>query len=119
MDPAEAHAVFGPPTHIYVHQGDTAEEDNVVFYRDGIYIFWFRNRIWQVRADRTSDAVLAGVRIDDTMDTVISVLGPALYTGTDGSLYFELSRGSYPLRLRVVFGHAKVVEDIYLYRGDF
>jgi len=119
MDPVKAHDAFGPPTHIYVHPGEIAEEDNVVFYRDGIYLFWFRNRIWQVRIDKTSDAAVAGIRIDDTADTVISVLGKALYTGPEGSLYFEISRGSYPLRLRVVFDSDNTVDDLYLYRGDF
>ena len=119
MDPAGSHAVFGPPSHIYVHRGERAEEDNVVFYRDGIYLFWFENRIWQIRADRNSDAALAGIGIGDTRDRVIAMLGEALYTEADGSLYFEISRRSYPLRLRVVLDSGDTVEDLYLYRGDY
>ncbi|WP_319561531.1 hypothetical protein [Marispirochaeta sp.] len=119
MGPAEAYEAFGPPSHIYVHRGESPEEDTVVFYREGLYLFWFENRVWQVRADRTSSAVLGGIRIGDTADRVTALLGKALHSGIDGSQYYEIHRGAYPLRLRVLYGPDSTVDDLYLYRGDF
>ena len=119
MRPAEACSVFGPPSHVYTHRGETENEDNVIFYRDGMYLFWFNNRVWQVRADRNSDAVIAGIRIGDSAEKVTGVLGESLYTESDGSLFFEIARKSFPLRLRLVFNSDDTVEDIYLYRGDY
>ena len=58
MEPAEVCARFGAPDELFVHRGATADEDDVVFYRDGLYLFWFENRLWQLRADHNAAITL-------------------------------------------------------------
>lgn len=118
MSPGQALEFFGVPDELFVHRGRLPAEDDVVFFRDGIYLFWFENRVWQVRADRSSGAVLAGVAIGDTRDKVLRLLGTPLATDSESS-FWELRREAYPLRLRVVFSEKDLVDDLYLYRGDF
>ena len=118
MGPAEAFESFGVPEELFVHRGTTPAEDDVVFFRDGIYLFWFENRVWQVRADRSSGAVLAGVAIGDTRNDVLRLLGAPLAVDLQ-SHFWELRREAYPLRLRVVFNQKGLVDDLYLYRGDY
>ena len=63
MTMENAWAAFGVPSHIFSYRGDTPEEDDVVFYRNGLYLFWFQNRVWQVRADKNYSGSLGGVQI--------------------------------------------------------
>jgi hypothetical protein len=118
MSPSEAWELFGVPDELFVQRGKLPAEDDVVFFRDGIYLFWFENRVWQVRADRSSGAVLAGVAIGDSRDEVLRLLGVPLAADSAG-LFWELKREAYPLRLRVVFSEGNLVDDLYLYRGDY
>jgi hypothetical protein len=127
---AEASVALGTPAEVFSYRGGEGWQDDVVFfYPSHLYLFWFRNRVWQVRVDAKYVDVFLGLRIGMARDEVISAVGrqyqelpdslvffladASLLVGTDGR-----SRGAYPLRLRAFFGDGKL-SDAYLYRGDF
>ncbi len=118
MVPEQVWEVFGPPSHIFSYRGDSAEEDDVVFYRDGLYLYWFQNRVWQVRADINCKEAVAAVHIGDTLDSIIRKY-PAVLLHTEETVLLEINRDVFPLRLRLEIGNDKKVQDIYLYRGDY
>ncbi len=118
MEPDEVWNTFGPPTHLFSRRGDNAAEDDVVFYRSGLYLYWFQNRIWQVRADRNYSGFLAGIRIGDSLDSVLEKY-PDLLSKTAESIIIEINRDIYPVRLRLALDSQGTVNDMYLFRGDY
>ena len=60
MDLASAIEGLGAPQEAYAIRGEELWQDDVVFYYEQhLYLFWFRNRIWQVRLDsRYAETVL-------------------------------------------------------------
>ena len=118
MEPKEVCALFGAPDELFVHRGATADEDDVVFYRDGLYLFWFENRLWQLRADGNAAITLGGVAAGESRAAVSRRLGEPVHR-EGASDFFELRRRAYPVRLRVVFDDEDRVVDRYLYRGDY
>lgn len=109
---------FGPPQQVGVARGTEPWQDDVVFvYPGGVSLFWFKDRVWQVRLSPAFSGTVRGVRIGDTWETVQEVLGPPYFMEKDWVLYhFEM--GTFPARLRIFFQEG-VVEDLYLYRADF
>ena len=62
MDPSAALAAFGPPREIFPLRGlEEAEDDVVFFYDESLYMFWYRNRVWQVRFDRRFERRVLGL----------------------------------------------------------
>ncbi len=115
---AEVFSTYGPPEEVFPLRGDSAWQDDVVFYYpDHSYLFWFRDRVWQVRVDeRFGDPVL-GVAIGESMEEVEQVLGSPFHA--DGaSLIFLLPDRGYPVRARLFFESDRLT-DVYVYRGDF
>ena len=127
--------------------GEPGEDDVVFYYDDHFYLFWYRDRVWQVRFDHRYQGAFLGVRMGTDMDEVIRSIGkpyrrvPEARSGNGGaspterseaerneiSLVFFLPdssltpaavRGGFPLRLRAIF-HAGRLVDLYLYRGDY
>ena len=109
---------FGPPHQVGVVRGSEPWQDDVLFiYPQGINLFWFQDRVWQVRLSAPFTGKVRGIQIGDSRDQVSEVLGPPYYTETGWNLY-HFEGPSYPIRLRVFFREG-LVEDMYLYRGDF
>jgi hypothetical protein len=94
-------------------RGNEAWQDDVVFVYDTIELYWFRDRVWQVRANSSY-----GIRAGDSRETVISLLGEPLQR-LERDLVFQLPSRAWPLRLRVRFAEKGGVADLFLYRGDF
>jgi hypothetical protein len=118
MDPASALETLGPPTEILSYRGAEESEDNVVFfYSDFIYLFWFRNRVWQVRFDRRFKGEVLGLKLGMRREDAGS--GPPwAQTEQGNSVYFDLLQAQYPIRVRLVFVEG-TLRDIYIYRSDY
>jgi hypothetical protein len=126
----EAHGLLGAPAEVFAYRGAEAWQDDVVYYFPShLYLFWFKNRVWQVRADARYAGSFLGLRMGASRDEVIATVGRQ-FQDVDGSLVFFLadaslldgrdgrSRGAYPLRLRAFFQDGRLA-DVYLYRADF
>ncbi len=110
---------FGAPEQVFPVRGRSAWEDDVVFYYpDHSYLFWFRDRVWQVRVDRRFvGTVIGGVSMGDSRGAVEQVLGKPFHVGLDSEIFILPDRG-FPVRARLFFTDDRL-SDLYVYRGDF
>lgn len=118
MDVTAAVAALGLPHDLFTFRGSDEKRDNVVFYYpDSLYLFWFRNRVWQVRFDRRYTAPVLGISLGMSRDEIERSYARKLVPSGD-SLYFDLDPESYPVRVRLVFD-AGILVDLYIYRSDY
>ena len=115
----EALAALGPPARMFPYRGAEAGEDNVVFYyADHSYLFWFRDRVWQVRVDaRREGAAAPSLSMGMDREAVRAAWGDPLDPGADAWTYVLPDRG-YPVRARLYFDDG-VLSDLYVYRSDW
>lgn len=114
----EAYARLGVPAAVGAHRGAEAWQDDVVFsYLGGYSLFWFGDRLWQLRFTPGYSGSVYGLFLGDSADKVYSLLGTPFYEA-DSSLVYRLPYRGFPVRLRVVLAEGKVA-DLYLYRADF
>ncbi len=110
--------IFGPPLRLYPLRGEQDWQDDVVFfYPDYRYLYWFQDRVWQIRFDRRFQGDIGGVRPGMGVEEVQRIFGTAHYIGED-NLYYDLDDRGYPVRLRLVFSEG-ILQDMYIYRSDF
>lgn len=115
---AQATADFGAPAEVFPVRGKAAWQDDVVFYYpDHSYLFWFRNRVWQVRVDRRFKGTILGLQMGDSRQKVEKVLGTPFHVGGSSEIFILPDRG-FPVRARLFFTDNKM-SDLYVYRGDF
>jgi hypothetical protein len=120
----EAYEILGVPEEVFPFRGAEVWQDNVVFYYNNhIYLFWYGNRVWQVRLDKRYEGNL-GPRGDPEIffmgmerGLVRALLGEPFAEDEVSSIYLLPDQG-YPVRLRLFF-ESGVLTDLYLYRGDF
>jgi hypothetical protein len=118
MDPQAALAAFGPPREIFPLRGLVEAEDDVVFFYDeSLYMFWYRNRVWQVRFDRRFERRVLGLTMGMSR-TEVEQACPAPLLASGDSLYFDVEGCDCPVRARVVLDRDGVA-DIYVYRSDY
>jgi len=118
MELKSALETFGLPQSMFSFRGsDEARDDVVFYYPDHMYLFWFKDRVWQVRYDRRSTAVVHGVSLGMSRQEVEAAVPERPLVANGDSLYFDLA-GSYPVRVRLVFA-GSTLSDIYAYRSDF
>jgi hypothetical protein len=118
MELKQAFDAFGAPREVFSFRGPEEWQDNVVFfYPNYTYLFWYRNRVWQVRCDGRFGGTLFGLSFGMGRKAVKEKLGRPL-ADQDGSLYFDIDGGKYPIRVRLVFA-AESLSDVYVYRSDF
>ena len=109
---------LGEPGSFYPLRGETPHQDTVVFYySEYVYLYWFEDRVWQVRFDHRFEESVMGIRFGDDRLEVRSILGSPAYQD-EVSLVYELDHTPFPVRVRVFFVE-NAVHDIYIYRGDF
>jgi hypothetical protein len=109
---------LGAPTEVFSFRGqDDAQDDVVFFYSNYLYLFWYRNRVWQVRCDRRFSRPLFGMAMGMPREVIERTSGRQLKARGD-SLYFDLDDAKSPLRVRLVFSD-NALADIYVYRSDF
>jgi hypothetical protein len=119
MNLGSALQAFGLPQSMYPFRGSAEERDDVVFYYpDHTYLFWYRDRVWQVRLDRRSTAVFHGVSPGMTRAQVETAVTERPLVPNGDSLYFDLDGEAFPVRVRLVFAGSELT-DIYVYRSDF
>ncbi|MGA2764627.1 MAG: hypothetical protein ABSG17_14825 [Spirochaetia bacterium] len=118
LDLKSALETLGTPQEVFSLRGPDENQDDVVFYYpDFLYLFWYRNRVWQVRCDRRFARPLLGVALGMPRE-VIQRTSPHQLIANGDSLYFDMDDGKYPLRVRMVFAN-DALSDIYVYRSDF
>jgi hypothetical protein len=115
---AEAFETFGLPRQVSSVRGEEPWQDDVVFeYEDDVSLFWYRDRVWQIRFGPGFRGKFSNFIMGSSRQDVLSALGEPLRKEDDWFLYHFAGQG-YPLRLRLFFGEGGL-EDAYLYRGDF
>ncbi len=115
---SEAFSRLGPPASVSAFRGAEAWQDDVVFvFPPGYSLFWFGDRLWQIRFGPTYAGSLYGLFLGDSIDKVYSLLGAPFYE-VEGSLVYRLPYRGYPVRLRLTIEGGRIV-DAYLYRADF
>jgi len=125
----EAFSRLGAPAEVFALRGAQADQDDVVFYySQHLYLFWFQNRVWQVRYDRRHTGEPFALRMGCSRQRVTEVLGQPLLVmegAADApdaaaglpSLVYQLEDRGYPVRLRLYFEGDRLV-DLYCYRAD-
>lgn len=130
-DPLEAQQIIGMqlkpvvdalglPQSMFTFRGSDETRDDVVFYysADHLYLFWYKDRVWQVRFDRRATAVVHGVSLGMNRAAVEAAVTERPLVTSGDSLYFDLDGTSIPVRVRLAFT-GDAVSDIYVYRSDF
>jgi len=118
LDLKSALDTLGAPREVFSFRGQDDTQDNVVFfYPDYLYLFWYRNRVWQVRCDRRFVKPLLGVAMGMPRE-VIQRTSERQFIARGDSLYFDIDETKYPLRVRLVFSN-DALADLYVYRSDF
>ena len=118
MKPREALAVLGPPNEIYPYRGREDWQDNVIFfYSNRLYLFWYNNRVWQIRLDGEYSCSAFGFTMGDAKEKILNIMGEPFAQDDRSFIYFLPDKG-YPLKMRLFFQDEKL-NDFYLYRGDF
>lgn len=109
----------GAPSSVEALRGEESWQDDVVFaYASGYSLYWFGDRLWQIRFGKGYAGSVYGLFVGDGSDKVLSLLGTPYYQG-EGGLVYRLPFRGYPVRLRVVLSASGAVSDLYLYRADF
>ncbi len=118
MDLATAVDAIGLPQQMFTWRGSDEKRDNVVFYYPNqLYLFWFRDRVWQVRFDRRYTGQIFGLTFAMPEDLVLATI-PWTTVASGDSLFFDINNSSYPMRVRLVFTNG-FLSDMYIYRSDF
>ena len=118
MDPPALFAALGAPQQVLTQRGEAPEQDNVVFfYPDCRSVFWYHDRVWQVRFDHRYGGSVMGFRIGMDRSAVDGVGSGRLESRGD-SVYYTVDTLRFPLRLRLVMEGERVC-DMYLYRSDY
>jgi hypothetical protein len=113
----EAYEQMGVPAEVYVLRGTESEQDDVVFYyASHLYLFWFRNRVWQVRTDSRFSGKVFSLSMGASRQQVIETLGRPILESED-CLVFHLEDRGYPVQARLYFEDG-ALSDVYCFRGD-
>ncbi|MFP4365105.1 MAG: hypothetical protein ACLFR1_14680 [Spirochaetia bacterium] len=118
MELSEAYEEFGVPESVYSVRGEEEWQDDVVFYFPShIYLFWYNDRIWQVRLDSRFSGEMMDLSFGMAKEAVRDMLGPPLRTIGSSDIY-QLPDQGYPVRCRIVYNEG-ILDDFYVYRADF
>ncbi len=118
--PEEAFSELGAPVNIFTYRGATPEEDNAVFfYPDRSYLFWFQDRVWQVRVDSLWEGDIDGVTMGMSLEEVIAAWGRNPINMSEAAPTWTLPDRGYPVRIRLYFNEHGRVSDIYVFRSDW
>jgi len=112
MDLAAAYAALGAPAEVF-----SFEQAVVFFYPDYTYLFWFQNRIWQVRVDRRYAGAAMGFQMGEGKAEATSRIG-RLFREQGDAVSYHIETAGFPLEARLVFEDGKLT-DLYVYRSDW
>lgn len=109
---------WGPPMELSVNRGNETWQDSVIFYyADHSYLYWWGNRLWQIRFDTRYKGEVLGVEMGLQRQEVLKRLGKP-FNASPTDLIYQLPDRGFPLRLRLIFSN-ELLTDLYLYRSDF
>lgn len=115
----QAISVFGYPDSMYVYRGEEAWQDDVVFYYPNhLYLFWYNDRVWQIRLDKRYTAPFFGLSIGDSKETVNELLGNAIGAEENWEVY-QMASDGFSIRMRLFYSEENEINDVYIYRGDY
>jgi len=113
----EAHQRLGVPAEVCALRGGEPEQDDVVFYyASHLYLFWYENRVWQVRADRRFSGQVFALSMGTSRQQAIEAMGRPILEFPD-SLVFHVEDRGYPIQARLYFDEEGLA-DVYCFRGD-
>ena len=125
LTPAEAYQKMGAPFEIFPMRGENEWQDDVVFYYSNhVYLFWFKNRVWQFRADKRFEGTILGLKIGLSRKEVNKMIGKPFKNNDSSEVYLNpknITRyeTGFPVRMKVFYDDDNMTTDIYIYRGDF
>jgi hypothetical protein len=118
LDLTAAVNVLGLPQSMLPFRGSEEARDDVVFYYPAhFYLFWYKDRVWQVRMDRRYADPVLGLSIGMPRGQAETLCPQAVLTDGDSS-YFDITSAHFPVRVRLVFSE-NALSDVYVYRSDF
>ena len=114
---AESLSRLGPPSSVAAVRGDEAWQDDVAFlYAAGYTLFWYGDRLWQLRFAAPYAGSFYGLFLGDPAEKACSLLGQPYASGPDFLLY-RMPGKAFPVRLRLVLSEGRVAAA-YVYRAD-
>ena len=114
----QAYHAFGVPAHIYPIRGEKAWQDDVVFfYPTHLYLYWYDDRVWQIRFDERFEGSFLNIAMGASREEAQRVLGKPLAAQDDWVIWQLPDRG-FPVRARLFFRDDRLC-DAYIYRSDF
>lgn len=114
----EAWIQLGPPRRILSVRGNEPWQDDVAFdYGEGLSVYWYRDRIWQIRLSEGYGASCFGFFLGDPSDKAFSLLGTPDRNEAD-ILEWRLPFRGYPAKLRILTRDGSILEA-YVYRSDY
>lgn len=118
MTPRQAIQFFGAPQSMYIQPGPADWQQDIVFYYlDHSYLYWFNDRVWQIRFDRRHPEPIYGVSMASSLSQVRNQLGEPLVEDETQLIYPLVERG-FPIRARFIFEENRLIE-VFIYRSDF
>lgn len=116
-DPQKAFTAFGIPVSLNVLRGTEPSLDDVVSVHEaGVYLFWFRDRVWQIGFGSYFTGTFEGVKIGMKEADLTAKLGKPLLRD-EKMIVYEIFHREFPVSMRFVIEQGKVSE-MYLYRSD-
>ena len=116
--PEEAYAWLGAPEALFPFTDESGDDCVVLYFPDHSYLFWYDDRVWQVRVDQRWEGTVDGVSMGAMRDEVEDLWGPPINDFDDNPTWTLPDRG-YPVRVRLYFDEADRLADLYVYRSDW
>jgi len=114
--PTESYELLGAPQEVLASRLNNDVVQLVHYYADHIYLFWFRNRIWQLRLDQRFKGTFMGLKMGMLREQVENLIGQPRFKDEDWYTY-ELPVLGFPRRLRLKFNN-NLLSDLYYFRSD-
>lgn len=125
LSPSDIFQILGPPESVYPMRGKLEWQDDVIFYYStNLYLFFYDNRVWQVRGDYRFEGNILGITPGMEKLKTRELLGKPVSEEEGEDIYLNpakmtrLEKG-FPVRMRLIFDQDSRVSDMYLYRGDY
>lgn len=129
MTPPEAFQRLGTPEALQVYREKKPGGDSIIFiYSDFLSLFWFRDRVWQIRFPRSYKKPFLGLTMGLSQELIEQRMGPPGHkkkypspggTGSETESWaYRMEDIGFPVILRLFF-EGNLLVDAYLYRGDF
>lgn len=116
MLPSETYDLLGAPQEVLASKTSDDLIQLVHFYSDFIYLFWYKNRVWQLRLDQRFRGRFMGLSMGMTREQVESMIGPPRHRDENWFTY-ELPVLGFPRRMRLKFTNNRL-SDLYYFRSD-